>query len=953
MADAGEAMDLRGLAWWEYDALADQHRWSARMFHITGLDPASRAPDLAGWLRLVHPQDRAAAGQVSDAALTGGTSQLARFRIVRPDGQVRSLQAWHWVRTDRGGAVVGLFGVTLDLTEHASAELAARESARRLIAAQRLTGLALWEWDVPTGALTWSDEMFALLGRAPGEVEPDLDFWLAHVHPQDRAECAQLAQTALSTAQGYENVFRVIRSDGQTRWLRAWSSVETGDDDRPARVWGATIDVTDREQADSQRRADQGRLADAYALTGLAWWEWQVDTGTITWSEGMRALAGRSPSEEVTLADWLALVDPQDLARSAPLEQAALEHGLPYLHVFRINLPDGRTRHLQSWTGPLRGPDGTIHGLRGATLDVTERTLAEQALAASEEQFRVAFDHAPTAMVMVDLTGDAAGRILRANGAFAAMLGYEPQEVLSLTVAEWTFPTDQGQNRARWQALAAGRDGAQSYELLLRRRDGTAVPTRVTSAVAHDREGRPQHAITHFIDETQRRTHEAELERLARTDELTGLTNRTLVDGQLAAALRRLADGGDRLVGLLLLDVDRFKLVNDTLGHPAGDGLLTQVAARLRAATVGRGTVARLGGDEFLLLVEDAQEVADLQRLAVDVLEVLRRPCHLGSGAPVATTSSVGIAFTDDPTTTATDLLREADLALYDAKDRGRDRYAVYDERLRARTRQRMATESRLRKALASDGLRVVLQPVVDLGTGQVQAAEALVRLVDPELGELSPADFIPVAEDTGLIAQVDSWVALTVIGMLADDEAAGRGQLPARIAVNVSGRTLGQPGFVANVRAALALRGVPSRRLMVELTESTLLDPSTGVAEVLDELSALGVQVGLDDFGTGYSALSYLQELPLGFLKVDRSFVSQLGSSARADAVVAAIVALAHAHGLSVTAEGVETRLQADALRAMGCDQGQGWLYGRPEPVSRLLGAQAAQYLDRRVNKG
>ena len=938
----GQPVDLLGLAWWEYDPATNRHRWSPQMFRLSGLDPAAGEPDLAGWLSLVHPQDRAAVQQVSAVALSGGTARLAEFRIVRPDGQVRSVQAWHWARTDAHGTVIGLFGTTLDLTEYGAAEVTVRETERRLVAAQRLTGLALWELDVPTGRLTWSDEMFALLGLTPGEVKPDLDFWLQQVHPQDREECTRLSETALAAMEGYENVFRVRRADGQTRWLRAWSSVETGDDGRPARVWGATIDITEREQADAERRADQGRLADAYALTGLAWWEWHVDAGTITWSEGMRALAGRGPDEEVSIQEWLAMVDPEDLAASGPLERAAMEHGVPYLHVFRIYLPDGRTRHLQSWTGPLRRPDGTVYGLRGATLDVTERTLAEQAQAASEEQFRVAFDNAPTAMAMVSLTSDPPGQVLRANGAFARLLGYQPDQVLSLRLDDWTFPADLAGSRDRLQALAAGEGVAQSYDNRLRRRDGSGVHTGVTSTVANDATGRPLYAITHFVDETERRRHEGELERLAMTDELTGLANRSVVDGQLARALNRLADGSGRLVGLLLLDVDRFKLVNDTLGHPIGDDLIAELATRLRMVTAGWATAARLGGDEFLVLVEGARDVPDLEDIAVRVLTALRRPCTLDSGDTVLATSSLGIAFTRDPAATPSELLREADLALYEAKDAGRDRYAVYGKQLRARTVQRVETETRLREALRSGGLRVALQPVVDLRGETVVAAEALVRLVHLELGELPPADFIGVAEDTGLIVQVDTWVAREVIAMIADDQAAVRrghpGRLPPRIAVNVSGRTIGHPGFVDGIRAALAEHGVPASRLLVELTESTLLDTSTGVVDAaLQELRALGIEVGVDDFGTGYSALAYLQNLPLSFLKVDMSFVRQLGTTPRADAVVAAIIALAHAHGLYVIAEGVETRAQADALRQIGCDHGQGWLYGRPEKLSAL----------------
>jgi diguanylate cyclase (GGDEF)-like protein/PAS domain S-box-containing protein len=699
---------------------------------------------------------------------------------------------------------------------------------------------------------------------------------------------------------------------------------------------------TDREWSAQALRESQERLADAYALTGLAWWEFRVESGRLSWSDGMRRLVGLSDDAELRIEDWVALVDPDDQRASTPKERAALEDGTPYLHVFRVRLPSGEVRHLQAWTGPLRDADGRIIGLRGATLDVTERQLAQEALSASEQDFRIAFDNAPIGMATIDLTADRPGMVLRANTAFARLLGREPDEVRALRLEDWTPTTEVGAELRRLRRLAGGATSADSYDRRFVRQDGSIGHVWVTTAVVTDAAGRPLYAVAHFIDDTERRLQQLELERLARTDVLTGLANRGLLNDRLTRSLSRLdRDGG--VVGLLVLDLDRFKLVNDSLGHPIGDALLVEVARRLESVTRSDTTVARLGGDEFALLIEHAAGVEAIEAVAERALAALRQPFISPFGDVLTTTCSIGIAATADPGQSAEDLLRQADLALFHAKDTGRDRLGAYDDELHARTLDRVETESRLRLALRDGSLRVHLQPIVNLATNEVEAAEALVRVADPVRGDTLPPGLIGVAEESGLIWELDGWVLEEVVRQLAAAEADRRAgahvPTPRTVAVNVSGRTLEHPAFVARTRDALARHGVAGHRLRIELTESTLLSSRSSVTSALAQLDELGVKVGIDDFGTGYSALAYLQHFPLGFLKIDISFVRQLGTP-RADSVVAAIIQLAHAHDLSVTAEGVETPEQAAALRAMGCDHGQGWLFGRPTPLAAALPA-------------
>ncbi len=422
---------------------------------------------------------------------------------------------------------------------------------------------------------------------------------------------------------------------------------------------------------------------------------------------------------------------------------------------------------------------------------------------------------------------------------------------------------------------------------------------------------------------------------MAHHDPLTGLPNRLLLDDRLESAMEQ-AQRNDQRCPLLFLDLDGFKVINDTLGHAVGDELLRSVAERLKGVLRASDTVARLGGDEFVILAASANPDYAAQ-LAQKVLDQLREPITV-SGESLSVTGSVGIAVFPDNGANGQQLMRAADMAMYTAKAHGRNRYHFYDEDMSARATERMCIEQGLRRALATDSLAVYYQPCVDLADRRIVGVEALVRWPHPERGMVMPDSFISIAEDSGIIEQLGGWVLHRACKeMLALVGAASVGQhQPLHLAVNVSPRQFLSADFVGFIKLVLDECAFPAAALELEITESTLqaTERSLSIIKALDEL---GVTVSLDDFGTGYSSLSVLRDLSIKCIKIDRSFVIDLPANEGQRAVVEAIVALSRALHMSITVEGIERPEQADMLQALGCQRGQGLFFGRPMAFAEL----------------
>jgi diguanylate cyclase (GGDEF)-like protein len=438
-------------------------------------------------------------------------------------------------------------------------------------------------------------------------------------------------------------------------------------------------------------------------------------------------------------------------------------------------------------------------------------------------------------------------------------------------------------------------------------------------------------AVNHLAEQVQLRV--ADLAHLAFHDVLTNLPNRARFLERLGRALERSQPGS---LAVLFLDLDNFKFVNDSLGHEAGDRLLVQVASRLQGCVRPADTLARLGGDEFTILLQDIHGASEAAAVMERVLTQLQAPIHLG-GQEVFVTTSAGIAVNDAETLQPEDLLRAADIAMYRAKTDGKARYTVFNTTMAAPAVERLELESDLRQAIARGELRLHYQPIVELSTGHVSEVEALVRWAHPRRGLVPPDAFIPLAEETGLILAIGRWV----LEEACRQTQAWRQQFPGPAqlvtSVNVSARQLQQPDLVAVVTRALRDTGLHPGDLKLEITESIAMQDAESTIKTLRELANLGVQLAIDDFGTGYSSLAYLNRFPTNVIKIDRSFVSKLGADGENATVVRGIIALAQALGLDVTAEGIETAEQAEQLRALGCEFGQGYYFGKPQPPQAL----------------
>jgi diguanylate cyclase (GGDEF)-like protein/PAS domain S-box-containing protein len=898
--------------------------------HLTGRTSATE------W-RMLWDDGTERSNDMQPSILAMATGEPRRDDVLGLDagnGHVQWLNVSSVPVRDAAGELTGVVSAFTDITARRTARELRLARQRRLHAAQELTGLAWWELDVASGAHTWSDEMFHLVGLDPREHPPTFEEYVGLLHPDDRAAARELRRRGYGT--GHRDVFRVVHPDGTIRHLQSWTDVELGDAAAVTTVFGATIDVTDREEALASVAVSRASLAAAIDLTRTATWERDLRTGRVEWSDRMSILMGRDPEAPApSVEDFLRCVHPEDRERMRALGERTVATGTAEEAVYRVVHTDGSEHHVRAWTDVRRDRDGAVTHLWGTAMDITTQEESAALLAESEEHFRVAFDNAPIGMSMIGLAADDQGRYLRTNAAFQQMLGRSHAELAGVLLGELTHPEDRDRDAERFAKLLRGELSSLAFEKRYLHADGHVVHAWITSSVVYGTHGEQLYLVTHAVDISDRLREQAELERLALTDTLTGLANRTLLNDRVDQALARLHRRGGA-VAMLLLDIDRFKTVNDSLGHQVGDALLVEMAGRIEAVTRAESTVARLGGDEFVVLVEGLPAAEAVHAVADRLLETLRRPFDLGPAAEsLVATVSIGISLAvDDAGRTPGDLYREADLALYRAKDSGRDQYALFDDELRARADRRLAAETLLRRALAENLLVPVFQPIVDLVDGKVHAAEALVRIQDGDR-LLLPADFIDVAEETGLIVEVDARMFERVAAECA--RLLDSGVLLRRLTTNVSARSLEDHGFVPRLQKALRWHGVPGSMVRIELTERSLLAASPTVKESLARIHDMGVAVGLDDFGTGYSALAYLQSFQMQFLKIDRSFVSRLGTSARDDAVVAAVIDLAHAHELVVVGEGVETPEQLAALRRMGCDRAQGYLMGRPMSAAAL----------------
>ena len=841
--------------------------------------------------------------------------------------------------TEPYGAVISFTNVTAFV--EANAQLEAREGELALLATHAGDLIARHD---QTGRIVYAaGGAEALLGFPARHL---IGFWAVDVcHPDDapalRDAHVQAAQGIACTVQ-----YRITNlRDGREMWLESTVSPIMDSEGRFVEAVTTTRDITARKtdeqrlvEAQERARAQQDQLEEAQMMAQLGSWSLDARAGRHTWSPAMYRLLGVPEDDGIPVGAYVELIHPEDRDAVREVFARAAGDGEPFDIIYRLIRPDGAERFMHGRSAqPERDADGTVVRVWGTTQDITERHALQAGREEAEARFRAAFEHAPIGVCVLSLGPPNPGQWITVNPALAQLLGYTQEELLAKRVSQTLHPDEIAMTRARLTALMRGAEERITAECRMVGADGQIVWTLVTVASVPDPDGRPAYAIGQVLDITERKRFEGQLQYLADHDALTGLFNRRRFEEELDRALAE-AERYGRRGAILVLDLDGFKFVNDTLGHPVGDELIARLAGTLRAELRESDVIARLGGDEFGVILPQATD-EEAGAVATKLLRAVARDGAVaGSSRSARVTASIGLApFDGADGLSPEELMVEADIAMYDAKEAGRNQ-AARSEREAAgpgRHVSRLSWLERVRHALAEDRFELHAQPIVALGAhsdaGDTAPAFELLLRMRSDSGELvGPATFLPTAERFDLIGAIDRWVVARAVELVRAHDVT--------LSVNLSGRTMGDADFAGWLEELLTATPVPPQRLIVEITETAAIVNPDRARALGDTLRRLGCRLALDDFGAGFASFAYLKHLRFDVLKIDGEFVRGLRDDPTDRLVVEAVVQIARGLGTSSLAEFVGDSDTLDIVRALGVDYAQGFHLGRPVPVAEAL---------------
>jgi diguanylate cyclase (GGDEF)-like protein/PAS domain S-box-containing protein len=819
-------------------------------------------------------------------------------------------------------------GLALCLLRDGEPKLGPRPDAgveARLKEAQRIAKLGSWTWDLVADEHWWSDEMYRMLGIDPLAERRPFERYLEMIHPAERERIAE--RTArVAKGESVEPIdVRVVLADGTQKIFQSQGAATFDASGRAVQLHGTLQDITEQQATQAALRLTEMRYREAQRLAKIGNWEWDLLTGTSWWSEELYRILEEDPSTyAATFDNFLAKVHPSD--RPVLIEgQKTIAVGTDaYCPTeSRLVFADGREKLVEQLVQVRIDAQGRPTAVVGTVHDITERRALENKLRESEARYASTVELAAVGIAHVA----ADGRFIWCNGRFREMLGYANDELLTRTIRDVSHPDDVHLSDRDRSRLHGGVIDTLTVEKRYVRKDGATIWVRITGAPRRATDGSLLYDVAIVEDITARKAAEDRVQYLATHDELTGLPNRTLFGELLQRAIDAAKQDGRRCA-VLFIDLDRFKIVNDSLGHVAGDMLLREVAARLRQCIQEAGVVGRLGGDEFVVLLEELHSVDGATEAARRILASMHAPVTI-MDHECRVTVSIGIATYPMDARDAATLMKHADMAMYLAKEEGKNNFQFYSANMTPMSVEHLELEVRLAHALQRGEFSLQYQPRIDIVTGEILGAEALLRWWNPDLGTVAPAHFITLAEDTGLIVAIGRWVMRTACEQNMAWQR--RGLPPVVMSVNLSPRQFKEAALLNDIASILAETGMAPELLELEITESMIMHHVDIAAEKSAAMKRLGIRLAIDDFGTGYSSLSQLKRFPIDTLKIDRAFVRDIPLSEDDTAITKAVVALGKALGVRVVAEGVETAAQYEFLRDNGCDEMQGFFFGKP----------------------
>ena len=903
---------------------AAQHYWSEEIYLLCGL-PNHCAPSYKIWRQTVHPDDWERVDQVIREADRQKQPYEVEWRVNLPDSDaVRWLLCRGQPVRSADGDVTSFIGIVMDITARKRAEEALQNSERtyRSLFDNMLNGLAYcrlifdgdracdFEYLSVNNAFETQTGLKNVVGKRVSEVIPgfiETDQELLKIY-------GRVAREQTSATIEY-----LVESLGEWFVISIYSP-------KPEHIVAVFDVITERKRAEEAIRASETRLRNTLEIVGVYAWDYTIASDRLRQTGPVARLFGREEDyHQKTVGDFIAAVHPDDRTRIQALVERSIQHGENFKAEYRIVFPDNSV-HWHEANGDYVDSPGAEEQFLGLATDITDRKEAENRKRLQE----AVFTNTQEGIVITDHQG----MILAVNPAVKTITGYDDDELIG----------------SNFRVLKSGRHDDAFYknifetinvfgfwqgEIWNRRKNGEIYPEWLTISAVLDQTGSLTNLIGTFTDISRMKQSEAQLEHLAHHDPLTNLPNRLLLFSRLEHATERAKRDGSK-GAVLFLDLDRFKNVNDSLGHPAGDELLRLVSDRLKQRLRDSDTLARMGGDEFVVLLEAIPSPQHAGMVAQFLIDAMLEPFILSTGHKLYTGTSVGISVFPHDSHDASQVIRNADAALYVAKSAGRNTFRFYTQSLTEAANDRVEMEANIRNALQRREFILHYQPLISLETNAIIGVEALVRWNSLERGLVAPGAFIALAEETGLMLPLGEWVLRTACAQMRTWLDLGLDL--ETVAVNLSPLQFRQSSLAEFVHKVLTDTGLPPHYLELEITEGALMDASTDAEVQLTALKALGIRLAIDDFGTGYSSLAYLKRFPIDKLKVDQSFVRDIPDDPADMEITAAVVALGKNLHLEVLAEGIENEAQLAFLRQLGCHTGQGYLFSRPVPAAELL---------------
>jgi diguanylate cyclase (GGDEF)-like protein/PAS domain S-box-containing protein len=881
------------------------------------------------WVRVIHPEDREWVFEQTRASTVSGEEVEYEYRIVDAGGMI------HWVH-DRGclirnanGNVVCREGVIIDITDRKRAEEEIRLGQERFRNIFDNASDIIYIHDLDGNYLSINDAGERVFGYSRAET---LQMNMSQIADPEQVAVLRenLASKLLGEALQTSYEVDCIRKDGRRITLEVNSSV-IYKDGKPVAVQGIARDVTERKRVESAIRENEERYRDLFENANDLIYTHDLEGNFTSINRAGEKITGYTRDEAVKM-HVSQVVAPEYLEQARRMITTKVEGDGPTAYELEIVSKSGNRVSLELSTR-LIYLEGKPVGIQGIGRDITERKRTEDALKSSEQRYRQLGE----GILHQIWTARPDGLLDYVNKRTLEYFDLSREAMIGDGWRHGVHPDDIDESLKRWAHSLATGDPYET-EFRLRRHDGQYRWHVAKATAGRDSFGNINKWFGTNTDIHEQKESEEKLNYYARHDPLTDLPNRPEFMNHLRLAIQRCCENPDARFAVLFLDLDRFKVINDSLGHAVGDKLLVAISGRLKATLRPGDVVARLGGDEFTILLNRTGTVEDVAHVVERIQHRIAEP-YLIDNYEVFTTASVGIILSDDRDRGADDYLRDADAAMYRAKETGKARYEIFDREMHVHNLNLLQVETDLRHALEREEFEVHYQPIVELATGAIREFEALIRWNHPTKGLISPKDFVDVAEETGLIVPMGRWILETAcrqIGVWQKDR-----DERLSISVNLSARQLMHPSLVSQIEEILHEAELSPRQLKLEVTENTVMEYSERAQTVLNDLDRLGVQLSTDDFGTGYSSLSYLQSFPFDRLKIDRSFVDRIGKNKKSDTIVKTILMLGANLGMEVVAEGIETSGQLGFLQELGCRFGQGYYFSRPvcaDDAERLL---------------